>query len=310
MDIYTASELLNISQCDISEKNVKRAYKNLAREKHPDKGGSNEQFVEIQTAYNTLLNHIYSIRIKLKPKRMIVEHYLHVTLSEIFFGTIKEVEVLIKKRCETCDGLGGEAFKCVCEGKPLRHAPVFYRNDHSTEKNEYEIGCKICKGLGHYIQHSCVDCNKLGYTPVKMIFPVTIPRGISDGRIIFDKQEHNVIKYIIKEIPHSIFKRVGNDLIHVIQHITIDEALGGYRFSIDVIDGRKVLLQCCEPVLPGSRFVLPGGGMPYFENPQKYGNLYFSFNIVYPTHNIIRDPQAIPIFQEKGINAISDCTVQ
>ena len=38
------------------ENTIKRAYRRLASQHHPDKGGSKEQFQEIQSAYDILTN--------------------------------------------------------------------------------------------------------------------------------------------------------------------------------------------------------------------------------------------------------------
>lgn len=53
MNLYT---LLGLSSRQVTEKEVKRAYRNLATRVHPDKGGDPAQFKRIQTAYEVLSN--------------------------------------------------------------------------------------------------------------------------------------------------------------------------------------------------------------------------------------------------------------
>ena len=39
-----------------TEEEIKKSYHKLLLETHPDKGGSNDKFIELQTAYKTLIN--------------------------------------------------------------------------------------------------------------------------------------------------------------------------------------------------------------------------------------------------------------
>ena len=45
--------ILGVSK-DASEGDIKKRYRQLARENHPDKGGDKEKFQKIQEAYETL----------------------------------------------------------------------------------------------------------------------------------------------------------------------------------------------------------------------------------------------------------------
>jgi len=51
------------NECDIlqiepplEETKIKKSYRKLLLQYHPDKGGSNDKFIELQTAYKTLIN--------------------------------------------------------------------------------------------------------------------------------------------------------------------------------------------------------------------------------------------------------------
>ena len=39
-----------------TEEEIKKSYRKLVLQCHPDKGGSNDKFIELQTAYKTLIN--------------------------------------------------------------------------------------------------------------------------------------------------------------------------------------------------------------------------------------------------------------
>lgn len=84
-------EVLGISS-SASETEIKSAYKKLAREHHPDKGGDPERFQEIQKAYESALNRprpsfstMFDDMINIVPKRRNrVE--IKLTLEELFIG--------------------------------------------------------------------------------------------------------------------------------------------------------------------------------------------------------------------------------
>lgn len=55
MDLNTAMEILNL-RMGYSKSDVKHSYRKLAREFHPDMGGSSEDFARLEEAYNVCLN--------------------------------------------------------------------------------------------------------------------------------------------------------------------------------------------------------------------------------------------------------------
>ena len=60
-------EVLDVSQ-NSTEEEIKSAFRKLAAKKHPDKGGSSEEFIKLKTAYDTLKNPLlrkdYDLRLK------------------------------------------------------------------------------------------------------------------------------------------------------------------------------------------------------------------------------------------------------
>ena len=87
MDIYKAKSILNVST-DSTMDDIKASYKRLVKEKHPDKGGTTEEFKRINDAYN-LCNSIAIV--DKKPKK---EWYK--ILFEVFLLTfIRSVQVIL-----------------------------------------------------------------------------------------------------------------------------------------------------------------------------------------------------------------------
>ncbi len=54
--VVSAYQYLGLSE-EASEGDIRAAYRSLAKETHPDRGGSNEEFKQLQEAYATAKNH-------------------------------------------------------------------------------------------------------------------------------------------------------------------------------------------------------------------------------------------------------------
>lgn len=126
--------------------------------------------------------------------------------------------------------------------------------------------------------------------PVEEILTINIKPGWKKGtKITFSEKgnEHpNVIPadlvYIIDEKPHSVFVRDGNDLV-VTQTISLNEALTGYTLSINTLDGRGLTVPVDNVTHATYEEVVLREGMPIPKEPTKRGNLRIKFNIEFPT---------------------------
>ena len=107
----------------------------------------------------------------------------------------------------------------------------------------------------------------------KITFPKEGDQAI--GRIPSD------IVFVLKEKPHSHFKRDGNDLRHK-SRITLKEALCGGSVKIPLINGGSSELPLNEVINPNTVHVLPGQGMPVSKQPGRRGDLIVNFDIVFP----------------------------
>ena len=104
---------------------------------------------------------------------------------------------------------------------------------------------------------------------------------------------NNIANLIVKirEVKHSIYKRVNtNDLICV-QKINLIQALNSDPVMITTLDDRKLRISMDEIIAPQTVKVVKGEGMTIFnkENPlenvlfkEKKGDLYIKFDIHFP----------------------------
>ncbi|KAI5803264.1 hypothetical protein EDC01DRAFT_504069 [Geopyxis carbonaria] len=89
------------------------------------------------------------------------------------------------------------------------------------------------------------------------------------------------LHFVIKEKPHEMFERRGDDLIASVT-IPLKEALTGWSRQINTIDGNQLKVSHSGPTPPTWQEEFPGQGMVLPKNPSQRGNLIVKVNIVFP----------------------------
>lgn len=99
-------------------------------------------------------------------------------------------------------------------------------------------------------------------------------KGVGD-EIEGTKQD---LHFVIKEKPHSLFVRNGDDLIATIT-IPLKEALTGWKRQIQTIDGKNLGVSHSGPTPPTWKEVFPSQGMVLSKDPSKRGDLVIKVNV-------------------------------
>ena len=117
---------------------------------------------------------------------------------------------------------------------------------------------------------------------------VTIPRGIDNDEIIILRNKGNVIseqlrgdiKCFVKIKNNTEFKRSGLNLVYN-KKITLKEALCGFTFTIDYIDGKQYTINNNNGKIinPGFKKQINKMGM---RRDDQIGNLIIDFQLVFP----------------------------
>lgn len=89
-------------------------------------------------------------------------------------------------------------------------------------------------------------------------------------------------------MDHATFTRKETDLF-VEKKISLGEALCGFKFSFEHLDGRKICITCGpgEVIAPGTVRGVEGEGMCHYRHHDLRGNLYFVFNIEFPNDGFL-----------------------
>lgn len=206
MDIDKAKELLGLNN-SFTEKELKQAYRHLARKHHPDAGGMEELFKIIVKAYETLQDFCLTLNNTVPSQENTVEEIRLTDLGRGLGPTINGLP------CHNCEGLGyttsyGHKYIICdhCDDNGLIFPEFSCRPCNGTGKFEQIrskkiVDCRVCKGSGifvnyrkwkvicHYcyggktlwtddevspIYHKCSICNGTG--EIEMMNPV-LPKG-------------------------------------------------------------------------------------------------------------------------------------
>ena len=315
-------EILGVPKNSTHEE-IRKAYRKLVKIKHPDKGGNEKEFQDLQTAYDILSdenkrkvydeygedgikegmqnppeNDIFNLfnttgtRRERKKKSHSTIQQLKVSLEDIYLGTEKQVEISHYRICKKCKGSGGKnsssVKKCsTCDGKGYRI--VIQRMMMGIIQSQQT--CSDCNGKGEVIMEKCKECKGKKVTREKKILKILLDKGAPDGKKYVFKGESDEFPDVepgdvvveIEIMENKNFIRKGADLIYNCD-ISLLEALTGVQIVITHLDKRKIMIRSKkgEIIKPGILKCVSDLGMPFYDNPVRFGNLYLNFNIVFP----------------------------
>eukprot|EP00697_Spironema_sp_BW2_P008859 gnl/Spiro4/23584_TR11653_c1_g1_i1.p3 gnl/Spiro4/23584_TR11653_c1_g1~~gnl/Spiro4/23584_TR11653_c1_g1_i1.p3 ORF type:complete len:316 (-),score=-30.03 gnl/Spiro4/23584_TR11653_c1_g1_i1:3441-4388(-) len=265
MNIQEAYNLLGVSE-DISDDDLKKKWRTLAKEFHPDvyKEDPNK-LKKINEAYQFIKNHrenppqqgmpfdfgdmfqgFTNFRQNRGPAPRKVDHILidqEVTFEESVFGTEKEISVKRETKCNACDGQGFRPKKNNC-----LHCDGF---GHATLKQgnvTFNTNCSQCRGQS--TKEDCIECNKKTYVISNSKMKVKIPAGVLDKNVIqlqgaghfahhsiFGDAYSNILMTINVKNDTEL-KLEENDVIYNLK-ITLLEALQGCSKTVPSIKGNQ-----------------------------------------------------------------------
>ncbi|XP_018914795.1 dnaJ homolog shv [Bemisia tabaci] len=286
---------------------IKKAYRKLAVQLHPDKNKedptASEKFTDLGAAYEVLsdpdkrkkydqcgeecvrkegmmdnMDPFTSIfddfgfhfgggptEERETPKGGNVVMDLYVTLEELYNGNFVEIT---RNKPVIKAAKGTRKCNCRQEMKAKRLGPTRFQMMQETVCDECP-NIKLVneeRGLEAEIEPGMVDGQET--------------RFIGEGEPHIDGDPGDLFLRI-KTLPHPVFERRGDDLYTNVT-ISLQDALVGFKFDIQHLDGRKISIEREKITWPGARIRKKGEGMPnYHDNSQK-GTLYVTLDIAFP----------------------------
>jgi len=191
MHIREALNVLGLNN-NCTTDDINKAYRNKAKEHHPDKGGDASYFVQINEAKNVLIgakghttqgyrNIFETLFGHIKPRRSqsIRIPEIHISLTLGYRGGTVQRIVEEPKQCPDCHGLGRHGDDCVpCAGRG------FTVKTHGPSRSHYatKIFCHYCAGTGRSLQ--CNKCEGTGIIHTNQETYIEIKRGTIQDTLI------------------------------------------------------------------------------------------------------------------------------
>jgi molecular chaperone DnaJ len=188
---------------------------------------------------------------------------IKMTLEEMYSGVHKKIKYRRNKKCNSCDGSGGDSDKCTsCNGQGV----VNQIQQTPFGRIQNTVSCPNCSGTGNMITKPCGECTSNGVTLSEEQLSFDIPQGIMDGESLRVTTKGNSIRngvdgdlYInIIETPHDKFRRSGLDIYQRVVLPYKDLVLGS-PIEVDTIDG-KIRMNIKEGTQVGSMLRVPQKG--------------------------------------------------
>jgi molecular chaperone DnaJ len=163
---------------------------------------------------------------------------------------------------------------------------------HGTARlfqTQAEETCPNCAGLGQVQNKPCPICGGSGKVIRPKRLEVKIPAGVKDGSRVRMAGEGGPgaaggpkgdLYLVVKVLPHNVFERNGDDLQVEIAVPMMDAILGG-EVSVPTLKGRQVVLKIPEETQNGKVFRLGGQGMPRLGQSTR-GDLFARVKVVLP----------------------------
>lgn len=273
-------DLLEVDK-SVSCAEIKKKYRQLAKTKHPDKGGDAKLFAEITHASEILSDpdkrKVYDMhgeeginqgmsassgpsdifdlisgrgRDTNESKRSPDTSFtLKVSLEDIYNGASKKIAINRDRICNDCEGKGGSTVSTCqqCKGKGMvtkvtQMGPGMYSQSSGP--------CDTCRGRGKWIPEAekCKKCNGDQVVKERKVIEVTVDKGVPNHH-----------KYNFHGESDEVPGLIPGDLIVVIEEkehetfkrkkadlimtkkITLKEALTGYCFTVKHFDGDKIV---------------------------------------------------------------------
>ncbi|MCL4459799.1 MAG: molecular chaperone DnaJ [Chloroflexi bacterium] len=216
---------------------------------------------------------------------------LTLTFEEAVFGCEKELAIPRWERCPACGGMGVEQgtqpVRCPnCDGTgEIRRArqTIFGQFISVTV-------CDRCQGEGKIIVTPCATCHGTSRVQTVRHIRVKIPAGVDDGtQIKLSGEGEAGIKggppgslYVVLRVQeHSLFKRIGNDIIYELPLNIVQAALGD-EVNVPTVDGVEAKIRIPAGTQNGRVFRLKEKGIPYARGGGR-GDQQIKVKIVIPT---------------------------
>jgi len=233
---------------------------------------------------------------------------LKVQLADLYNGTSKKLKLTKNILCASCKGKGGKnGVETKCPGCNGQGVKMIIRQVGPGMIQQMPAKCGACAGTGSSIaeKDKCPTCSGEKTVKEKKTLEVFVTKGMKHAeRITFRGEADEVpdtitgdVVVVLQLIDHETFRRDGDNLF-IKKKISLIEALTGFQFKVECLDGRVLLVKSDVGMIvkPGMVKCIKNEGMPQAKNPFNRGHLYVEMDVDFPSQldaNAIRSLSAV-----------------
>ena len=258
-----------------TQDDIKKAFRKMAMKHHPDRGGDQAKFKEINEAHDILSDN---------EKRMMVDQGIDPLNPH-------------QQRHHSHHFHGGSPFEFHFGGNP--HMDEFLRGfGFNTGGGWHQQPPRKNKSLNINLRISLEEAYSGVYKELELTYPgnnvksikIEIPRGVDNGVTIRyegmgDRSNPGLppgdLLVNIHIMPHAVFAREGMNLLRDVM-IDCFSAITGTSASFTTLDGRQLEVTIPPGIQPGTTLGLKNEGMR--DNAGNIGKLYVRVNVQIPTN--------------------------
>lgn len=246
---------------------IKRAYRKLASQHHPDKGGDTKKFQEIQTAYDTLSD----------PNKKAQYD------NPSPFGGNGDGSWRDAGFPPGFEDIVGQMFS---GGNPFG----FGFRQQQPQRNRtlnMQVGVTLEEALTGKDLLASIQLPSGKDQTVE----IKIPKGVQSGTVLrlsgmgddtFPNLPRGDIHLSVNVLPHEVFERRNDDLVMTLEVDAIKAILGETR-TITTLDKKTLELKINPGTQHGQTYAAAGYGMPNMRDPRFVGRLLINVIIKVPT---------------------------
>ena len=247
---------------------IKKAYKKLASKHHPDRGGNEEKFKEVQIAYDTLSD---------PQKRQQYDNPTPFRQGngqgfEFNFGDGADMDDILNS---------------IFGGHGRQQGPFGPRRAQPRRNKDLRVNILVSLASTLEAQRKTVRVQTTNKTPFEV--DVDIPRGVTPGTTIkysgrgdnfFESLPRGDLYVIIQLEQDERFELFGSNVLTTLE-IDSFEAMIGCEKTVQGIDDRNYKIKIPQGTQPGVKFRLEAQGL-YAMNSNSRGDLVVELRVRTP----------------------------
>jgi molecular chaperone DnaJ len=225
---------------------------------------------------------------------------LELDLGDAVSGGERTIGVPRLETCDHCRGSGAEPGSSFSSCQTCGGRGEVRQVQQSLFGRFVNIStCPRCGGSGRTVDRPCGECRGEGRKHVDRRVPIEIPRGIDDGQQLRVSGEGEAglrggppgdLYVLIRLKEHPLFRREGDDLIHVLRISPAQAALGDSA-TVPTIDGGEATVRIPAGAQHGQLVRVRGKGVPHLSTSGRGDQLVY-LDVVIP-RSLSREERAL-----------------